>query len=75
MLWESKRISNRTSDKKKGNGSGSGLGILLGRFQMLLKELSLIGTHRARGREEDQRRPGRGQLWKTDREKEGRGGR
>jgi hypothetical protein len=29
----------------------------------------------ARGREEDQRRPGGGQLWKRHREKEGRGGR
>jgi hypothetical protein len=30
---------------------------------------------RARGREEDQRRPGGGQLWKRHREKEGRVGR
>jgi hypothetical protein len=37
--------------------------------------LRWIGTPRARGREEDQRRPVGGQLWKRDREKEGRGGR
>jgi hypothetical protein len=50
---------------KKENGSG--LGILLRRIQMQLKGLCWIGTHRARGREEDQNRPGRGQLWKRQR--------
>jgi hypothetical protein len=34
-----------------------------------------IGTLRVRGREEDQGRPGGGQLWKRHREEEGHGGR
>jgi hypothetical protein len=40
-----------------------------------LRGLCWIGTPRAPGKEEDQGRPGVGQLWKKDREKEGRGGR
>jgi hypothetical protein len=50
--------------------NGSGLGILLGRIQMQLK--SCAGLEPT-GHEEGQRRPGRGQLWKRHREKEGRG--
>jgi hypothetical protein len=40
------------------------------RTKMHLRGLHWIGTPRARGREEDQRRPGGGQLWKRHREKE-----
>jgi hypothetical protein len=43
--------------------------ILLGRIKMQLRGLCWIGTLRARGREEDQRRPGRGQSWKRHRER------
>jgi hypothetical protein len=49
--------------------------LLLGRIQMQLKGLCWIGNQRARGREEDQRRPGGVELWKRHREKEGHGGR
>jgi hypothetical protein len=46
------------------------LKILVSVIYSQCKAKNWIGTPRARGREEDQRRPGGGQLWKRHREKE-----
>jgi hypothetical protein len=43
--------------------------------QNAVERIVLDWNPQARGREENQRRPGRGQSWKRHREKEGRGGR
>jgi hypothetical protein len=73
MLWE--KTGEKPIELQIKKRKWKWIGRTIRRIKMQLRGLCWIGTLRARGREEDQRRLGRGQSWKRHREKEGCGGR